>query len=180
MYSYRAGLCFKFLCDAHSRHSIAPCGDFVCQTHFVSCREKFSAKRNSTWFVPCRSELTVFEMSQLPLEARTLRDGIWWWHTRRNQISSFGETESPFKSAGAPVRSTAGSRGVRISGSNAGYTMFRGSVKGTGYPLHSPVSTSSPLPCVTVCHYISAGVYYPPSHSCWSHVPFYITVAAGT
>ena len=108
--------------------------------------------------------------------------GTWaaWWHTRRNQISSFGETESPFKSVGASVRSTTGSRGVRISGSNAGYTMFRGSVKGTGYPLHSPVSPSSPLPCVTVCHHISAGVYYPPSHSCWSHVPFYITVAAGT
>ena len=37
---------------------------------------------------------------------------------------------------GASVQSTAGSRGVRISCSNAGYTMFRGSVKGTGYPLH--------------------------------------------
>jgi len=47
---------------------------------------------------------------------------------------------SPFKSAGASVQSTTGSRGVRITGSNAGYTMFRGSVKGTGYPLHSPVS----------------------------------------
>jgi hypothetical protein len=35
---------------------------------------------------------------------------------------------SPFKSAGASVQSTTGSRGVRISGSNAGYTMFRGSV----------------------------------------------------
>jgi len=35
---------------------------------------------------------------------------------------------SPFKSAGASVQSTAGSRGVRISGTNAGYTMFRGSV----------------------------------------------------
>jgi len=32
--------------------------------------------------------------------------------------------------------------------------MFRGSVKGTGYPLHSPVSPSLPLPCVTVCHHI--------------------------
>ena len=39
---------------------------------------------------------------------------------------------SPFKSAGASVQSTAGSRGVRISGSNAEYNMFRGSVKGTG------------------------------------------------
>jgi len=55
---------------------------------------------------------------------------------------------SPFKSPGASVQSTAGSRGVRISGSNAGYTMFRGSVKGTGYPLHSPVSPSLPLACV--------------------------------
>jgi len=35
----------------------------------------------------------------------------------------------------ASVQSTTGSRGVCISGSNAGYTMFRGSVKGTGYPL---------------------------------------------
>ena len=67
---------------------------------------------------------------------------------------------SPFKSAGASVHSTTGSRGVRISGSkgsNAGYTMFRGSVKSTGYPLHSPVSPLLPLPCVTVCHHISAG-----------------------
>ena len=51
---------------------------------------------------------------------------------------------SPFKLAGALVQSTTGSRGVRICGSNAGYTMFRGSVKGTGYPLHSPVSPSLP------------------------------------
>jgi len=40
---------------------------------------------------------------------------------------------------GTSVQSTAGSRGVRISGSNAGYTTFRDSVKSTGYPLHSPV-----------------------------------------
>ena len=62
---------------------------------------------------------------------------------------------SPFISAGASVQSTTGSRGVHISGSNAGYTMFRGSVKVTGYPLHSPVSRSLPLPCVNVCHHIS-------------------------
>ena len=66
-----------------------------------------------------------------------------------------------FKSAGASVQSTTGSRDVRISGSNAGYTMFRRSVKGTGYPLHSPVSPSLPLPCVTVCHHISTGLYLP-------------------
>ena len=70
---------------------------------------------------------------------------------------------SPFKSVGASVQSTTGSRGVRISDSNAGLTMLRGSVKGTGYPLHSPFSPSLPLPCVTVCHHISTGVY---QHTC--------------
>ena len=59
----------------------------------------------------------------------------------------------------ASVQSTTGSRGVRISGSNAGYTMFRGSVKGTGYLLHSPVPPSFPLLSVTVCHNISTTVY---------------------
>ena len=35
----------------------------------------------------------------------------------------------------------------QLDSSNAGYTMFRGSVKSTGYPLHSPVSplTSPPV-----------------------------------
>ena len=68
---------------------------------------------------------------------------------------------SPFKSAGASVQSTTGSPVVRISGSDAGYTMFRGSVKGTGYSLRSPVSPSLPLPCVTVCHHISNELYIP-------------------
>jgi hypothetical protein len=66
---------------------------------------------------------------------------------------------SPFKSAGASVQSTTSSRVVRISSSNAGCTMFRGCVKGTGYPLHSPVSPSFPLPCLTVCHHFSSGLY---------------------
>jgi hypothetical protein len=62
---------------------------------------------------------------------------------------------SPFNSAGASVQSNTGSRVVHISGSNAGYTMFRGSVKSTGYPIHSPVFPSLPFPFVTVCHHIS-------------------------
>ena len=65
---------------------------------------------------------------------------------------------SPFKSAGASVQSSNGTQGVRISGSNAGYTMFRGSVKSTGYLLQLPVSPSLPFPCVTVCHHISTGL----------------------
>jgi hypothetical protein len=66
---------------------------------------------------------------------------------------------SPFKSAGVSVQSTTGSRGVRISGSNAGYIMFRGSVKSTGHQLHSTVSPSLPFPCITVCRHISTGFY---------------------
>jgi hypothetical protein len=72
---------------------------------------------------------------------------------------------SPFKSAGASVQSTTGSRVVRISGSNAGYTVFRGSVKNTGFPLHPPVPPSLPLPCVTVCHHISTGLNHHSGHT---------------
>jgi len=56
---------------------------------------------------------------------------------------------SPFKPAGASVQSTAGSRSVRISVSNAGYTTFRGSVRIMAthsirqFPLHFP-SRASP------------------------------------
>jgi len=64
----------------------------------------------------------------------------------------------PFKSVGASVQSTTGSRGVHFMGSNAGYTMFRGSEKGTGYPFHSQVFPSLLLPSVTVCLHISTGV----------------------
>ena len=81
---------------------------------------------------------------------------------------------SPFKPAGASVQSTTRSRGVRIRGSNAEYTMFRGSVKSTGYPLHSPVSPSLPLMCVTVCHYISTGLY-----SQFSRAPHYVQTDSG-
>jgi len=47
-----------------------------------------------------------------------------------------------------------------VSSSNAGYTMFRGIVKSTGYPLHSPVSPSLPLPSITVCHQVSNALYF--------------------
>jgi len=57
---------------------------------------------------------------------------------------------SPFKSAGASVQSPpTGSRGVSISSSNAGYPMFRASVKThpiRQFPLHFPSATST-APC---------------------------------
>ena len=72
------------------------------------------------------------------------------WNVTAHAQKPTAKRTSPFKSAGASVQSTAGSRGVRISGSNAGYTVFRGSVKSTGYPLHSPVSPSLP-PSASSC-----------------------------
>jgi len=60
---------------------------------------------------------------------------------------------------GASDKLITGSRVVRISGSNAGYTMFRGSVKGSGYSLHPPISPSLPFPCVIVCYKFSPGLY---------------------
>jgi hypothetical protein len=62
------------------------------------------------------------------------------------RIRLWAKWTSPFKSGGALVQSTTGSRGVHINDSNAGYTMFRGSVRGTGYLFHSPFSPSLPPP----------------------------------
>jgi len=96
---------------------------------------------------------------------RVLRSIDFAYHTRtfhcRGQLKCDGtraETRfrlsakrtSPFKSTRASVQSTTGSWGVRISGSNAGYAMFRGSVQKVPathsirqFPLHFP-SRASP------------------------------------
>ena len=137
---------------------------YVTQTASLPSPLHFNSllKPQNNW--QCKNDTRGRHKAQLCLTAARTHSGRktafeMWWHTRTNQISSFGETESPFNSARASIESTAGSRGVRTSGSNAGYTMFRGSVKSSGYPFHSPVSTSLPLPCVTVCHHISTGLY---------------------
>jgi len=63
---------------------------------------------------------------------------------------------SPIKSAGVSVQSTADSRRVRISGNNAGYTVFRGSVKGLPTPFAIFPFISSPT-----CNHV-------PSHFNWT------------
>ena len=89
-----------------------------------------------------------------------LVDCVWnvMAHARKPDFVFRAKRTSPFKSAGASVQSTTGIWDVRISGSNAGYTVFRGSVKSTGYPLHSPVS---PFTSPPVRHRV-------PSHFNWS------------
>ena len=79
------------------------------------------------------------------------------------RISLPAKRTNPFKSSGASVQSTTGSRVLRINGSNAAHTMFRVSVKGTGYALQSVDFPSLPHPCATLCHHISTEVYCAPS-----------------
>jgi hypothetical protein len=69
---------------------------------------------------------------------------------------------SPFKSAGASVQWTTGSRGVLISGSNAGYTKFRYS---EGNWLLTPFA-SFPFTSPPLRHRV-------PSHFNWSLLNFY-------
>ena len=96
--------------------------------------------------------LEIWEL-QPPVALRDCRGRLKCDGTRpETRFRLSAKRTSPFKSAGASFESTTGSRGVRISGGNAGYTMFRGSVKGTGYPLHLPFSPSLPTltsPCAT-------------------------------
>jgi hypothetical protein len=130
---------------------------------FNFCLFKFWALSDSRCHVPWNStDLLVLlrsPTSQGP--ARVLGRGQLKCDGTRSETRFLLSTKrtSPLKSAGLSVQSTTGSRGVRISGSNAGHTKFRGSVKGTGYLLHLPVSPSLPLPCVTVYHHVSTGVY---------------------
>jgi len=78
----------------------------------------------------------------------------------------FGLSEqrrSPFKSAGESVQSTAGSRGVQISGQTVDRQCSEVQCKSSGYPLQSPISPSLPFPRVTVCHHVSNGLYHKPT-----------------
>jgi hypothetical protein len=84
---------------------------------------------------------------------------------RRNQISSSGETgeslnRQVLQFSRLLVAEVCASAVVMLDTPS-----FRGSVKSTGYPLHSPVSPSLPLPYLTVCHQISTGLYNRP-HPC--------------
>ena len=86
------------------------------------------------------ARLCMLKLMEYPVRQRLKCDG-----TRaelRFRLSA--KRTSPLTSAGVSVLSTTGSRVVRISGGTAGHTMFRGSVKGTGYPLHWPVSPHFP------------------------------------
>jgi len=90
-----------------------------------------------------------------------------WWHTRRNHISSFSETDivhlnRPGRWGGGQfsrllVVEVCASAVVMVVMLDTPCSEIE--CKTTGYPLHSHVSPSLPLPCVTVCHQVSTELY---------------------
>jgi hypothetical protein len=97
----------------------------------------------------------LYPLGNIPARALLKRVGI-------RAETRFGLSEkwmSPFKSAGESVQSTAGSRGVRISGQTMDWPCSEAQCKSSGYTLQSPIFLSLPLPRVTVCHHISNGLY---------------------
>ena len=90
------------------------------------------------------------------LIARSKRDGT----RAETRIGLSAKRTSPFKSAGVSVQSTTGSRGVQISGQRLYRPCSDVQCKAAGYPLHSHLSPSLLLPCVTVCHQVPNALYY--------------------
>ena len=84
-----------------------------------------------------------------------------------NRFGLSAKRTSPFKSAGVSVQSTAGRRGVQISGQRLYRPYSDVQCKTIGYPLHSHLSPSLPRPCVTVCRHISTGLYQELSELRW-------------
>ena len=85
--------------------------------------------------------------------ARMKRDGT----RAETRFGRSAKRTSPFKLAGVSLQSTTGSRVVRISGSNgsnAGYTMFWGTVQ--DYWLPTPFACF-PFTSRTVCHRVPSG-----------------------
>ena len=131
--------------NSSSQHRSSRCdGD---DRSAVYCFEVLGTRNLCFWWqvppCPVAAPFLFFSVTNMPVCRGQLKcDG----KRAETRFSLSAKWTSPFKWTGPSVQSTTGCRGVRIGGSNAGYTTFRGSVKGTGYPLHSPVSPSLPQP----------------------------------
>ena len=130
------------------------------QDHSTCTHHMSSAHRLET--LPHRTLKKKLRLKRVHHGFRGQQELDWVWnvmaHAQKPDFVFRAKRTSPLKLTRVSVQSTTGSRGVHISGSNAGYTMFRGSVKSTGYPLHSPVSLFTSPP---VRHHV-------PSHFNWT------------
>ena len=134
------------MCIVPSRHCIKTQKTKYNKSHILAFG-KFRFR--SPWDIPCyRCESMQAAAVNSLRRARAEPDG-----TRAETTSCLPpKRTSPFKSAGESVQSTAGSRGGRISVSNAGYTTCRGGVRLLvtpsirQFPLHFPSRAS---PCAS-------------------------------
>jgi hypothetical protein len=101
------------------------------------------------------------------LGVRSLIEHVWnvMAHAQKPDFVFQGNGRVHLNRRGASVQSTTGSRGVRISGSNAGYTMFWGRVK--DYWLPAPFACF-PFTSPPVRHRV-------PSHFNWAIHETYVT-----
>ena len=130
----------------------------------------YTASYNENWTrsVECKSAVgyiaTLRSFGVVPVDftctARAEPDGT----RAETSFRLSPKRTSPFKSAGESVQPTAGSRGVRISVSNAGYTTFRGRVRVLAthsirqFPLHFP-SRVPPHSERSILNYMFEGRY---------------------
>ena len=114
------------------------------------------------------------------VRARLKRDGT----RAETRFGLSAKRTSPLKSARESVQSTTGTAEVCASAVVMLDTpCSEVQCKITGYPLHSHVSPSLPLPCVSVCHQVSTELYIfwvcvcSLSHPrCKEHPPYYIFI----
>ena len=130
-------LCIKSLCKIKHRMFHKPGSSVQCLT-----------QNNNKFYVRCYTENPM----QRPAET--------WWHARRNQISSFGETNESI-SIGRRVRQFSRLLAAEVCASAVvmldtpcSEVVWR--VLATHCIRQFPPSL--PLLCVTVCHHISTGV----------------------
>jgi len=140
---------------------------FLLKTHFT-----FNCKTITLLHIVRATVLSIFHIvrqSSIPfwyqliscIIARSKRDG-----TRvETRFGLSAKRTSPFKSAGVSVQPITGSRGVRISGQRLYRPCSDVQWKAAGYPFHSHISPSLPLPCVTVCHQVPNALYQPSCHT---------------
>jgi hypothetical protein len=79
---------------------------------------------------------------------------------------------SPFKSAGASVQSTTGSWGVRISGSNAGYTMFEVLWRVLATTPFASFPFTSPPVCPRLPSHFNWSLHSASAHTIGSHTVY--------
>ena len=127
-------------------------GCFVISVHQLIGQVWYSCIHNFSAFQICPSHY------RLVCRARLKRDGT----RAETKFGLSAKRTSPFKSAGGRQFS----RLLAAELCASAVVMLdtpcsEVECKTTGYPLHSHVSPTLPLPCVTVCHQVSTELYYP-------------------